>query len=350
MERRYVSIWFIGLCADWLMRKQPHLRDVPFVLSRQERGRMVVTGLNEMALQKGINQGMVVADCRAILPSLQVIDDTHDLNEKLLTAIAEWCIRYTPDVSLDLPDGIILNASGCAHLWGGEEQYLKDILEKFRRLGYRVRGSIADTIGSAWALAHYGPAYSIVQAGEQLNAILHLPPSALRIEPSVAERLEKLGLYQVKDFVRMPRSALRRRFGQPLLQRIDQALGQEIEIIEPVNPVVPYQERLPSLEPIRTATGIEIALKQLLERLCARMAKDEIGLRSCLLCCYRIDGNVQKIEIGTNRPSRNAAHLFKLFELKIPAIEPYWLKLSNFIEDFSRIRKLKAFMEIKQLA
>ncbi len=29
---------------------------------------------------------------------------------------------------------------------------------------------------------------------------------------------------------------------------------------------------------------------------------------------------------------------------------PYWLKLSNFIEDFSRIRKLKAFMEIKQLA
>lgn len=323
MERRYVSIWFSSLCTDWFMRRQPYLRNVPFVLSSTERGRAIVKGANNMARGKGVNIGMAVADSRAILPSLQVIDDTPGLNEKLLTAIGEWCIRYTPVVAVDLPDGIILNASGCAHLWGGEERYVADILEKFRKLGYDVRICMADTIGTAWAVARYGrPAYSIIKGGEQLSALLHLPPSALRIEISIAERLEKLGLYQVKDFIRMPRGALRRRFGQSLLQRIDQALGQEIETIEPINPVVPYQERLPSLEPIRTATGIEIALKQLLERLCARMAKDEIGLRSCLLCCYRIDGNVQKIEIGTNRPSRNAAHLFKLFELKIPAIEP----------------------------
>jgi protein ImuB len=76
------------------------------------------------------------------------------------------------------------------------------------------------------------------------------------------------------------------------------------------------------MEPIRTATGIEIALKMLLETLCQRLNRECKGLRKCELKCFRVDGNIQKIEIGTNRPSRNTTHLFKLFEIKIPTLKP----------------------------
>jgi protein ImuB len=85
---------------------------------------------------------------------------------------------------------------------------------------------------------------------------------------------------------------------------------------------VPYQERLPSLEPIRTATGIEIALKQLLESLCVRLTKEGKGLRTCVFKAFRMDGNIQQIGIGTIYPSRNVEHLFKLFENKISTIAP----------------------------
>ncbi len=37
---------------------------------------------------------------------------------------------------------------------------------------------------------------------------------------------------------------------------------------------------------------------------------------------YRVDGKTEKIEIGTNRPSHSVRHLFKLFEIKLPSIEP----------------------------
>lgn len=305
-----------------MVRRQPELKQVPFVTATPERGRMVVKAVNAIAQAEGVHPGMVVADCRAILPALQVFDYKEGQEQKLLSAIAEWMIRYTPVASVDLPDGLIIDVSGCPHLWGGELPYLKDIAAKLNAFGYDVRIAMADTVGTAWAICRYGKTLSVIAPGKQLDALLYLPPAALRLETSIVEKLEKLGLYQINQFIKMPKQALRRRFGPTLLMRLDQALGRAIEVVSPVIPVEPYQERLPSLEPIRTATGIEIALRKLLEQLCKRLANENKGIRTCVFKCFRIDGNIQQIAIGTHKPSRNAVHLFKLFEIKIATIAP----------------------------
>lgn len=322
MAKRYVSIWFRHLQTDWVVRRRPELKNAPFVLSASERGRVVIKAANGAAQAHGIDVGMVVADCRAVLPQLQVLDEIPGLPEKILAGIGEWCLRFTPVVAVDLPYGLLLDITGCAHLWGGEKPYLKDILTRLRGFGYDVRAAIADTIGAAWAVARYGQKTPLIESGKQADAITVLPTAALRLEADTIERLEKLGLLQIGSFMSMPRSALRRRFGAPLLQQLDKALGQEMEMLQPIRPIQPYQERLPALEPIRTAKGIEIALQQLLETLCARLSKEEKGLRKAVFKGYRIDGNVQQIQIGTNRPSRDTVHLFKLFEVRIAAMEP----------------------------
>jgi protein ImuB len=149
-----------------------------------------------------------------------------------------------------------------------------------------------------------------------------LPPEALRLDPDAIERLHKLGLYQINSFMNMQRSALRRRFGEKLLLRLDQALGNKEEIIEPVIPVGPYSERLPSLEPIQTSKGIEIALEKLLEVLCNRLQKEGKGLRIASFKAYRIDQRIEQVQINTNHPSHNIHHLFKLLKQKIETIEP----------------------------
>src|SRR5690606_12992514 len=132
----------------------------------------------------------------------------------------------------------------------------------------------------------------------------------------------KLGLRRINDFIDMPSSALRRRFGASLLQRLGQALNRTPESIIPVRPVSPYQERLASLEPIRTRKGIEIALEQLLEKLNKRLYQENQGLRKAILQLFRVDGKKQEIEIGTNRPSRDPKHLFSLFSEKITQLAP----------------------------
>jgi protein ImuB len=305
---------------------------------------MVITAANALAQSQGVDRGMVVADARAVIPSLQVLDDRPGLASKLLKGIAEWCIRYSPIVAIDPPDGVLLDVSGCTHLWGGDSNYLSDIVHRFMSLGYHVRLAISDTIGTSWAVARFDPGSTVIKTGQHTAAILPLPPAALRLEHDMVERLHKLGLRQINNFVAMPRSALRRRFGQQLIKRLDQALGREEEQIHPVLPIEPWQERLHCLEPIVTAKAIEIALERLLGLLCNRLQQEQKGLRVALFKAYRVDGKMEQLEIGTNHPSYNIRHLFKLFEIKLPTIEPalgieLFILEAKKVEDVSPVQK-----------
>lgn len=322
MSRRYVAIWFRYLTADRLAIFKPELKDIPFVLAAPERGRMVVQAVSKAAVLKGIAQQMAVADARAICPELQVFDHKADQAEKLLNKLAEWALRYTPAVSVDLPDGLLLDVSGCAHLWGGERPYLRDIYTKLTHYGYHIRLAIADTVGAAWAVSRYGRISAVVPTAQQAAAIGSLPPAALRLPLPMVEKLQKLGLYRIESFMNMQRSALRRRFASILLTRLDQALGKEIETLTLLKPVEPYQQRLPCAEPLTTRRGIEIALEKLLDTMCKRLAAEEKGVRQCVFSCYCVNGNIQQIQIGTTAPSRDPLHLFRLFELKMQSLAP----------------------------
>ena len=336
MEQRFVSIWFRHLSTDWFTLRQPELRSVPFVLRAPSHGRMVITAANAIAERKDIRPGMVLADARAILPGLLALDDKADLTVRLLKRLAEWCIRFTPVVTCDPPDGLLLDASGCPHLWGNDESYIKTIVQKLNCRGYDVRVAMADTPGVAWGMARYGKEPLIIPKGRNLEALLPLPPEALRLEQETVERLHKLGLHKIRQFIKIPRASLRKRFGKEFIMRLDQALGQEIEIIEPVQPVEPYQERLPCMEPIVSAKGIEIALRQLLETLCLRLQQEQKGLRAATLKGHRVDGKVEAVTIGTNRPSHHINHLYKLFEIKLSSIEPA-LGIELFVLEASKV-------------
>jgi len=322
MSKRFVAIWFRHLKTDWIIYRQPELKDVPFVLALADHGRMKITEASANAKAKGIHAGMVVADARAILPGIEVFDNRPGLSDMLLKKLCLWCIRFAPVNTVDAPNGLILDATGCAHLWGSEEAYLKNIINRLKGFGFHVRAAMADTIGAAWAISRYGSIKAIIKPGEQAEALMSLPPAALRLDIDILECLQKLGLYKISNFIHLQRSVLRRRFGQQLLLRLDQALGNKEEFIQPVEPVEPYQERLPCLEPIQTATGIEIALHRLLETLCKGLKREGKGLRVAVFKSHRIDNKTELISISTNHPSNTPHHLFKLFELKIATIEP----------------------------
>ncbi len=319
---RYAYIWFPFLLTDYMSRKKSELSKIPFVLVSSQRGRTVIDSVNPLAQQKEIYPNMVLADCKAIFPELLAIKSEPGRAEKILYALAEWCIGYTPFVAVDLPDGLILDTSGCTHLFGGEIAYIENLKTRLGAYGYYVQIAIADTIGTAYATARFGNNLTNVIPGGQAQALRKLPPAALRLEPAVLERLKKLGLHRIGDIMDIARTTLRRRFGASLPYRISQALGQEMEMIVPIKPIEPYQERLSSMEPIASAIGITIALQQLLQTLCLRFEKEGMGLRQVVFKAYRLDGDIQQIDIGTVYPSRNADHLFKLFEHKIATLQP----------------------------
>jgi protein ImuB len=342
--KSYTALWFRHLTTDWFRLRRPALNDTPFVLAISDHGRKLVASADRKAEAQGIFPGATVADARAIIPGIEVLDDIPGLSDKLLSALAEWCIRFTPIAAVDAPDGLLLDTTGCPHLWGGDQPYLQAILTRLQARGYDVRGAMAGTIGAAWALARFGRQAVIPDPAHQHDELLRLPPAALRLEPATLDKLQKLGLVTVGHFAHMARSVLRRRFGPQLLRRLDQAFGREEEFLQPLQPVGQYQERLPCLEPIATATGIGIALQRLLEALTKKVQKEGKGIREALLKAYRLDGKIEQQKIATNRPSDNAAHLFKLFELKIGEIEPD-LGIELFTLDATKLEDVSPLQE-----
>lgn len=322
MNRRYISIWFPHLRTDWFALGDKSLHNRPFVLRTSDHGRMVISATNVKAELKGIHVGLVLADARAIVSDLEARDDMDGLPLKVLTELAQWCVRFTPTAAIDPDDGLMLEVSGCAHLWGGEELYLNAVEKRLNARGFDVRVAIADTPIVAWAVARFGTAKLRIDSGHQQAALMKLPPEALRIEKDVVQRLHKLGLHQIGQFVSMPRQILRRRFGKMLLDQLDKALGLQFDEIVPIMPPAQYVERLHCLDPVTTRAGIEFALEKLLVTLCGKLQSEQKGLRMVLLKGYRVDGVTIEAKVGTHRPTHHVAHVCKLFENKISQLDP----------------------------
>lgn len=345
MEKRFLALWFYRLKTDWITLRKPELAQVPLVFAMPDHNRIIITALNELAEAQGLHIGMRVADAKAITPSLKVLDDKAGREIKLLKAIGEWCIRYTPAVALDLPNGLIFNINGCTHLWGGESAYLDEIIERFSSKGYTVKAAIADTIGTAWAMARYVNSNTIIPANEHKRALMLLPPAALRLESSALERLNKLGFNKISAMMQIPRTELRRRIGDNAILRLMQALGEVEEYVKFIKEPELYQERLPSMEPIRTRTGIEIAIRELLKLLTKRLSSEGKGIRTAILTTYRIDNKVQQVIIGTNKATYQIEHLFKLFELHISEIEPD-LGIELFVLDAHHVEDVEESQQV----
>ncbi len=298
---------------------------IPFIFVASDHGRPVVTAASVLAQKEGVRTGMPLVDARALCANLQVLDEKPGRREKLLEGLAAWCIRYAPITAVNLPDGLLLEVTGCSHLWGGEHDYFKEIILRLQGSGYSVRGAIADTIGTAWAVARYGKRGKIsplIPLGKQAEALYPLPPAALRLSPTTLDTLYNFGIYRIEQFADLPKKALYRRFNKELVEQLEKALGTREELLTPLELPIPYHERLTSLEPILTATGIEIALRRLLDMLCTRLEKDGKGLRKAIFRAHRVDNQVEQVEIGTTSPSHRTGHLFALFKEKLPTITP----------------------------
>src|SRR6185437_11087148 len=135
-------------------------------------------------------------------------------------------------------DGLFLDMTGGAHLFGGEGAMLADLRGRLERAGVRARLAMADTPAAAWALARFSPAPDVVAPASRVReAIAALPVEALRLEPKAISLLHRFGLRAIGDLYPLPRAGLARRFrgeiGFRVVERLDQALGY---LAEPLNP------------------------------------------------------------------------------------------------------------------
>ena len=255
---------------------------------------------------------MTLADARALVPGLCVRPAEPLRAARALEALADWALRFTPWVATSGADGLMLDVSGCAHLFGGEEALLARLVAGVTGRGVAARGALADTPGAAWACARFGPG-GVVPAGGSAQALAPLPVAALRLEAATVAALERLGLRCIGDLAGKPRAPLAARFGAALVTRLDQAEGRLREPVSPRRPPARHQARRAFAEPVADGASILAALEAVCAELCAGLAHAGLGARRLALTLFRIDGGARTIPVGTSRPVREARPLVRLF-------------------------------------
>lgn len=265
---------------------------------------------------------MPLADARALVPELatDAIDPAGDA--AALDRLCAWCSRFSPWVATDGADGLILDISGVAHLFGGETAMIAALRQALSRLGCSVRLAAADTPATAWAWARFGRGSILGDIAQSRDELGSLPVEALRLPADLVEDLQRLGLRHIAHLLTLPRGPLARRFGEILLERLDALLGKRSEPISPRLPPAPWRARADLAEPILTRDAIDHVLRGLLDALCGMLEQDRRGARRLMLHLYRVDGEVQSLPVGTSLPNRDPAHLFKLYRDKLDLVDP----------------------------
>jgi len=280
---------------------------------------MRLTALDEFAEKLGLRKEQGVAEARAMYPALDVVEEDPAADRRLLEAIADWCDRYTPMVALDGKDGLFLDITGCAHLFGGESALLRDVLSRLFHMGLDVRGAISSSPGLSWAVSRFGQG-GVVEDEETERMLMPLSVAALRLEGQTVDALKKLGLKYVGDVMHAPRAPLTRRFGPTLLLRLDQALGREEEPISPRRPVASLSSERRLVEPIGTEEQILAVTNQIAVSLKPSLEARGAGGRVFELVLFRVDGRVFRISVGTSRPIREPKLVAGLFSERLQVI------------------------------
>ena len=323
--RRIVALWF----PHWGAETQPSDHDAaqPFALIDKHKSAQRLVGLNRAAQAAGLHMGMALADARALLPELHIaMADAARATQKL-QACADWLQRYTPWVGHDskvetphgLPEyGLLMDVSGCAHLFGGERALLEDMAARFDKRGITLRAAMAGTIGAAWGLARFSPTpHTVLPEGQEAEAVLRLPPAALRLDNAHIDLCQRLGLETVTQLARFPRRDLTRRFGPLPVMRLEQALGQAGESLNPCLPPPQFSVQQNLAQGVTQIEALTDLLGGLCDRLAAQLHGEGQGAQRLDLALTRSDNAVLALALPLARPSADAAHMRRLFEERL---------------------------------
>ena len=300
----------------------------PMVLVRTDSRQQVVARCCPAACRQGVVLGMALAEARALCPGAMVAEFNGERSRQTLERLAVWMMRYSPKVGIDpdvvegrpeaAPDGLLLDVTGEAALFGSEDLLLIEMARKLERAGFTARLAVAPTRGAAWALARFGPHGRLVVETGDLRAVLSpLPLAALRLPEEVMGALQQVGVERIGHLLELRRESLLTRYGEVVLRRIDQALGSASEPFTPLQ----LEEPLAVGQEFDGATtqleAVTLTVQSLLAELAARLLERERGVRGLRVELARVDDPPVQQEILLGRPSRDARHLWSLLRPRV---------------------------------
>ena len=283
------------------------------------KGALAIAALNRGAAKLGLSLGMPLAQARARVPDLAVDNADSAADAAQLQALAEACELVTPLVAVRGADGLILDITGCAHLFGGERALGQVARQRLARLGIQTQAAIAGTPEAAWAFSRFRRG-TITAPGEEEVLARSLQIAALDQGTDTTIALNRAGFRTLGDLADRPSNLLSARFGEKLVAMLRRVLGREDIRITPLRalPDVMAERQFP--EPMTAQEHLLRVIERLMGDITRALETRGEGGRAFEASFFRADGAVRRLLIETAQATRDITSLMRLVRLKIEAL------------------------------
>jgi protein ImuB len=192
-----------------------------------------------------------------------------------LERLAVRAQRLTPRVSLDAPDGLLLEVKGSLHLFGGVEGLSREMAAECSRLGMPGTLALAPTPLAALVLAR-GLARAeraemagllVADPAQLIGTLSPLPLGLLRWPQDTLDRLARVGVRSIGEALRLPRAGFARRFGTAQLLTLDRLTGRTSDLKDRFEVRARFRRRRELTYELESHAALGAVLAPLLEEL-----------------------------------------------------------------------------------
>jgi protein ImuB len=335
---RIACIHFPQWPIQRLVASRPELRFQRVVLFEHhpQRGQIVACA-SPRALQSGVRPGIPVTEARSLLRrhssdaagSVHVLPYEPRVDETALMELARSLDAFSPIVGIDTQppsDSLLLDLTGLAPLFDGEANLVARLQRHLDERQWVARIAVADTLGAAWALAHFAPTtngpvivdgdgcHSDEPDGSPLDA---LPPAAMRIDPATCETLRQLGLNTIGLLRQIPASSLNSRFGDTITHLLQQAHGAIPETFPSVPRGVQFSAEQILDYPVREQETVLEVLKRLIVQLCGELATIRQGALAWHVRIKRSEASPIHLRVGLFQASSRIDQIMPLVKMQL---------------------------------
>jgi protein ImuB len=271
---------------------------------------------NPAAADCGIRPGLSVNAALALAPELEVVSRDPDRETEALEEFAGWAIRFTPSVSIALPDTLLLDVHASLKFFRGFARLRELVTGGLDARGYAARVACAPTAMAALWFARAGRETAVFERSELAGHLAALSVDCLRWPERIVKMLREMGVCTLGEAVRLPRSGLAQRIGPERLLELDRGFGRQPEtraFYRPPKTFHAVQEL-----PVETADCRLLleSLKRLLGSLKKFLIANQGGIQALWLHLHHHEQPATVLRIGLLRPAADTAYLLDLARIR----------------------------------
>jgi protein ImuB len=197
---------------------------------------------------------------------------------QVLEQLALGMQRFTPRVSLEPPDGLLLEVKGSLHLFAGLAGLRAELTRECQQRGLAMVLAFAPIPRAALTVARAGKSLEITERSQLISQLAPLPLAALRWPAQTCGRLARVGVRTIGALLRLPRTGFARRFGAAELAMLDELTGRAAQVRTTFRPRERFRRRREFLCEIENHTLLHAALSPLFDALDSFLTARQCGV------------------------------------------------------------------------